>query len=71
MTMFWLMLALLVVVGALLALSRRRSYESVEEEPWRASLTEEDEPLDMDEVRRAEEEFLADSWEEDEEPWRG
>lgn len=69
--MFWMMLAVLVVVGALLMIARRRRYETVEEEPWRASLVEDDEPLDIEEVRRAEEEFLAEPWQEDEEePWR-
>ncbi|MBA2246145.1 MAG: hypothetical protein H0W11_14410 [Gemmatimonadetes bacterium] len=67
-----MMLAILLVVGALLMIARRRRYETVEEEPWRASLAEDDEPLDMEQARRAEEEFLADSWQEDDdEPWRG
>ncbi len=71
--MFWILLAVLVVIGAWLAFARRRRYETVEDEPWRASLADDDEPLDMEEARRAEQEFLADHWdeEEDEEPWRG
>lgn len=69
--MFWLLLALLVVLGAYSMARRRRSYHSTAAEPWRVSLND-DEPLDIEEVRRAEEEWLDDSgWEaaEDEE-WR-
>ena len=69
--MFWLLLALLVLLGAYSMTRRRRLYESTAAEPWRASLKE-DEPLDIEEVRRAEEEWLDDSgWQsaEDEE-WR-
>lgn len=72
MTFLWLFLAVLVLVAAIVGTARRRRYESVEDEPWRASL-EEDEPLDMERARRAEEEFLRDHWEsetEDAEPWR-
>ena len=52
-------------------MTRRRSYESVEDEPWRASL-DEDEPLDLDEIERAEEEFYEDEgWSgDDDEGWR-
>jgi hypothetical protein len=53
----WIALATVVLLGGIAAMRRRRMYESVEEEPWRASL-EEDEPLDLDEIRRAEEEWL-------------
>lgn len=68
--MFWMAMALLLVAAGIGLTSRRRRYESVEEEPWRASL-EEDEPLDMDEARRAEEEFLAgEPIDEADEPWR-
>ena len=71
--MFWLLLTVLLIVGAVAALLRRRRYESVDAEPWRASLGEDDEPLDLEEARRAEEEFLADDWrdDEDDEGWRG
>jgi hypothetical protein len=71
--MFWLMLAVLVILGAAAAMARRRRYEAVDTEPWRASLREDDEPLDLDEARRAEEEFLASDWQEreDDEEWRG
>lgn len=69
--MLWLVLAILVIVGAAVAFTRHRRYESIEDEPWRASL-DEDEPLDLDQARRAEEEFLADEWQgEEDEPWRG
>lgn len=71
--MFWLLLTVLALLGGLAMSPRRKSYESVEEEPWRASL-EDDDPLDVEEARRAEEEWLEDSWEEeeeDDEPWRG
>lgn len=67
----WAVLAILAVLGGLAAWSRRRGYESVEDEPWRASL--DDEPLDMEEARRAEDEFLqGEAWQPDEEdePWR-
>lgn len=70
--MFWLLLALLVVVAFVLALTRRRSYEAVDAEPWRASL-EPDEPLDWEAAREAEEEWLAEAEREDEgedESWR-
>lgn len=72
MTLFWLLLAVVVLIAAIIGTARRRRYESVEEEPWRASL-EEDEPLDVARARRAEEEFLRDHWEGDSdeaEPWR-
>jgi hypothetical protein len=72
--MFWLLVAILAVVAFFAVAARRRSYESVEQEPWRASLGD-DEPLDMEAARRAEEEWLKESaWEDDneeQEPWRG
>ena len=71
--MLWLVLSLLALAGGLLMLRRRRSYGTVEEEPWRASLREEDGGLDLDEIRRAEEEWLQESeWEDPPEPegWR-
>lgn len=71
--MLWMALAILALVAGFLALRRRRGYESVETEPWRASLAEEDEPLDLEEIRRAEEEWLGDGeWdgEAEDESWR-
>lgn len=72
--MFWMLLAILVIAAFILALSRRRRYESTEDEPWRASLRD-DEPLDMEAARQAEEEWLADSgWQDEDdnaEQWRG
>jgi hypothetical protein len=71
--MFWLLLSVLAVVAFFALVSRRKRYESVEEEPWRASL-EEDEPLDWEAAQRAEDEWLAENeWEkgeEDGEAWR-
>lgn len=69
--MLWLLMALIVIVGSMMMLRRKRSYESVEDEPWRRSLV--DEPLDIEEIRREEEEWLKSSeWEDgaEEEPWR-
>lgn len=71
--MFWLMMAMVVIVAGLLAFRRRRNYESTDAEPWRASLSRDDEPLDMDEARRAEEEWLQEEgWSDsdDDEAWR-
>lgn len=69
--MFWLFLTVLTVVAFVAILSRRRRYESVEDEPWRASL-EDEEPLDWEAARRAEDEWLAETeWEAgDDESWR-
>jgi hypothetical protein len=67
--MFWIVMALLLVAAGIGMAGRRRRYESVEEEPWRASL-DDDEPLDVDAARRAEEEFLTDDpTGEADEPW--
>lgn len=73
--MFWVLMALLVVAAGFLV--RSRSRPTVEDEPWRASLEDEDEPLDLDEIRRAEDEWLAEeewageTWQEEgEEDWR-
>jgi hypothetical protein len=72
--MFWLLVTVLAVVAFFAVASRRRGYESVEDEPWRASLKD-DEPLDMEAARQAEEEWLKENrWEderEEDEPWRG
>lgn len=70
--MLWILMGLLVVIGGLLAFRRRQGYESTEREPWRASLAS-DEPLDVDEARRAEEEWLeTEEWEEppEDDTWR-
>ncbi|HUE97437.1 MAG TPA: hypothetical protein VMN39_12310 [Longimicrobiaceae bacterium] len=76
--MFWVLMALLVVAGGVLL--RRRQPIGEDREPWRASLREEeeDEPLDLEEIRRAEDEWLAEeAWAEedwqddpDDESWR-
>jgi hypothetical protein len=55
--MLWIAFATVVLLGGIAAMRRRRDYESVEAEPWRASL-DEDEPLDLEEIRKAEEEWL-------------
>lgn len=71
--MLWFLLAAMVVIGAILAMQRRRRYESPRDEPWRASLASDDEPLEMDEIRRAEEEWLEESgWEDqpEDDSWR-
>ena len=70
---FWIILAILVIVGGVL--SRRNRPTDVENEPWRASLRDEDDdrPLDMDEIRKAEDEWRAsEPWETDSEDsdWR-
>jgi hypothetical protein len=70
--MLWLMMALLVVVAAMAVLRRKQRYGTTQDEPWRASL-DDDEPLDMDEIRREEEEWLKSSgWDDpsDDEAWR-
>lgn len=69
--MIWFMLAI-ITVGAFIA--RRRATHYFEEEAWRESLDDGEEPLDMDEIREAEEEWLEESaWQdlEDDESWRG
>jgi hypothetical protein len=66
--MLWIILAILAIAGGFLA--RRRSTNDIDEEPWRASLREpdDDEPLDIEEIRNAEEEWLAsDAWDADSE----
>jgi hypothetical protein len=72
--MFWILIAVLAVIGFFVVASRRRQYETVEDEPWRASL-EDEEPLDWDAAREAEEEWLKEEeWEaggDDHESWRG
>jgi hypothetical protein len=69
--MFWFALTVLALLGGVLAVARRRRYESVAEEPWRASLRDDDDDeFDAEALRRAEEEL--DEYDDDvEEPWRG
>ena len=68
--MFWLILALLVIFAGFALRKQRRSY-AVEREPWEADPGIDDEPLDMDEIRRAEEEWETESsWDPPEEEWR-
>ena len=75
--MVGLILAALLVVAVAIILLRGPRRHTLDDEPWRASLRErdDDEPLDMDEIRRAEEEWGAEgeSWDdgEDDEPWHG
>jgi hypothetical protein len=71
--MLGLLFALLLVVAVLVAASRRRESPVLADEPWRESLLEDDEPLDIEEIRRAEAEWAegAYEWEEDDESWRG
>lgn len=79
--MFWLAMAILVVVAAVLVARRRADAEgrALREEPWRASLQDDsdDEGFDADELRRAEREWQADGAFDGEvddgerEPWRG
>ncbi|CAN5686496.1 hypothetical protein BH23GEM11_BH23GEM11_03290 [soil metagenome] len=78
MDMLFLLLSLIVVVGGFVALGRRRkgaAWESrLEEEPWALSLRDEelgdDEPVDDDEIRAAEDAFLQeDGWEPEEDGW--
>ena len=76
---FWIFLALLAGLAGLRYLQRIRSARSsgappvVDDEALRRILeegsltTEEDEPLDLEEAARAEEEFWSQSWDEPEE----
>ena len=68
--MLWFILALLVLVAGFALRRQRRSYP-VEREPWEGE-PEDDAPLDMEEIRRAEEEWETEaSWDEPpEEDWR-
>lgn len=69
--MFWVMMALLLAAGFML---RRRETGASEDEPWQASLEGAggDSPLDIEEIRRAEEEWLAGSeWDADSGDWSG
>jgi hypothetical protein len=71
--MLWILMALLVLIGAAAAMRRRRSYEAGgEDEPWRASLGDSSDELDLDAIREAEEEWLEEEpWDESEgEEWR-
>ncbi len=69
MDVLFLLFTLIVLVGGVVAMGRRkRGYDdprALEEEPWRASLEEEDEPLDEDAAREAEDAFWAEEgWDE-------
>lgn len=57
--MFWLIAAVLVVIAGAVLLRQRKGY-AVEREPWEAD-PEDDAPLDIDEIRRAEQEFDAET----------
>jgi hypothetical protein len=72
--MIGLLFALLLVAAVILVARRRQGPEIPADEPWRASLNEDAEPLDIDEIRRAEEEWATEGgldWEEDDDGWRG
>jgi len=68
----FLLLSLVVLVGGVVALGRRKRDSAwdarLEREPWAASLQEEDddEPLDEDEIRAAEDAFWEEEWDEPE-----
>ncbi len=78
----FLLLGLVVLIGGAISLRRRKDGgwdERLEREPWAASLREaeaeadDDEPLDEDAIREAEDAFLAEEWDApdgEEEPWR-
>ncbi len=68
--MFWLILTALVIVAGF-ALRKKRGSYAVEREPWDAEPSPED-PLDIEEIRRAEAEWEAEEdWEDPpEEEWR-
>jgi hypothetical protein len=71
--MFWLLLTLILITGGIFVLRRKASYIDSEKEPWRRSLRE-DAPLDMDEIRSAEEEWASgDEWKDlpEDDSWRG
>ncbi len=70
--MLWLFLTLLLITGGVLLMRRKAAYVASEDEPWRRSLPE-DAPLDIDEIRSAENEWTSgDDWKDlpDDESWR-
>jgi hypothetical protein len=70
--MLWLLMTLLVLVAGIIVLRRKATFVAADDEPWRQSL-DEDEPLDIDEIRQAEEEWIETTeWEDppDDESWR-
>ncbi|CAN5671673.1 MAG: hypothetical protein H0U67_10130 [Gemmatimonadetes bacterium] len=72
--MIGLLFALFLVAAVVLVARRRRSPKTPVDEPWRESLQEDAEALDIVEIRRAEEEWAAEGgleWEDDNESWRG
>jgi hypothetical protein len=54
--MFWLLMTLLVIVGGILILRQKAATLASEDEPWRRSLGE-DAPLNIEEIRQAEDEW--------------
>jgi hypothetical protein len=72
--MIGLLFALLLVAAVILVVRRRNRPDVPLAEPWRESLREDAEPLDIEEIRRAEEEWATEGgleWEEDNDSWRG
>lgn len=73
--MLGLLFAVLLIVAVLaVAAGRRREAPLPPEEAWRESLREPDEPLDIEEIRRAEADWESDGgldWEDEDESWRG
>jgi hypothetical protein len=72
--MIGLLFALLLVAAVILVARRRQSPVVPVDEPWRESLNDGTEPLDIEEIRRAEEEWATEGgleWEEDDDGWRG
>jgi hypothetical protein len=72
--MLGLLFAVLLVIAVLVVAARRRNAPVPADEPWRQSLVQDDEPLDIEEIRRAEAEWAAEEafdWEEEDESWRG
>lgn len=71
--MFWLLMTLLVIVGGILVLRQKAAtLVASDEEPWRRSLGE-DEPLNIEEIRHAEDEWTSgDDWKDlpEDESWR-
>ncbi len=70
---FFLVLAALIVFAGVRALRMRRPYPE-EVEPWDRAWDDDDEPLDEEEIRAAEDAFWEEGeWEDevDDEGWRG
>jgi hypothetical protein len=62
----FLLLTLVLLVGGWVSLRQRRDAQAarLRDEPWAASLMDDrdEEPLDMEEARRAEDAFWEESW---------